>query len=218
MPQIFHRRSNTIARAGLLAAVLLVIFSGWGLHAVFWSPLVTKVDMPQTQPVMFSHEHHVSGLGIDCRYCHSSVEKSSFAGLPPTETCMTCHSQLWTQAPILQPVRESRTTHAPIRWNRVHDLPDFVFFDHSIHVQKGVGCSSCHGRVDRMPLVSKDQTLYMKWCLECHREPEKFVRAKARVFDMTWKPLADQTVTGTELVRQNHIQTSKLSDCSVCHR
>ena len=218
MPQIFHRRSNTIARVSILAAVLVIIFSGWGLHAVFWSPVVTKVDMPQTQPVMFSHEHHVGGLGIDCRYCHTSVEKSSFAGIPPTETCMTCHSQLWTQAPILQPVRESLTSRAPIRWNRVHDLPDFVFFDHSIHVQKGIGCSTCHGRVDRMPLVMKDQTLYMKWCLDCHREPENFLRAKDQVFNMNWAPPPDQPLSGKTLAKQNHIDSSRLSDCNVCHR
>ena len=218
MPQIFHRRSNTLARATVLGVVLLIVFSAWGLHAVFWSPLVTRVDMPQAQPVMFSHEHHVGGLGIDCRYCHTSVEKSSFAGMPPTETCMTCHSQLWTQAPLLAPVRESLASHQPIRWNRVHDLPDFVYFDHSIHVQKGVGCSYCHGRVDRMPLVRKDQTLYMKWCLECHRQPEKFVRPKSDVFNMAWTSPADQLPAGRKLVNQNHIQSSKLSDCSVCHR
>src|SRR3954471_7187909 len=218
MPQIFHRRSNTLARATVLGIVLLIVFSAWGLHAVFWSPLVTRVDMPQTQPVMFSHEHHVGGLGIDCRYCHTSVEKSAFAGMPPTETCMTCHSQLWTQAPLLAPVRESLATHQPIQWNRVHDLPDFVYFDHSIHVQKGVGCSSCHGRVDRMPLVWKDQTLYMKWCLECHRQPEKFVRPRTEVFNMAWSAPADQLPVGRKLLNQNHIQSWKLSDCSICHR
>lgn len=218
MGQIFHRRSNTIARATVVGLVLLIILSGWALHAVFWSPIITGVNIPREQPVMFSHEHHYSGLGIDCRYCHTSVENSSFAGIPPTETCMTCHSQVWTDAPILEPVRQSLARRQPLTWNRVHDLPDFVFFEHSIHVQKGVGCSTCHGRVDQMPLVWKDQTLYMKWCLDCHREPEKFVRPRDQVFNMAWTPPADQLEQGRKLVQQNHIRSWKLSECSVCHR
>ncbi|MDB6033692.1 MAG: hypothetical protein JWM16_4030 [Verrucomicrobiales bacterium] len=218
MPQIFKRKYNTIARATVVGMMLLLCLSGWALHTVFWSPLVTKVAMPQEQPVMFSHQHHYSGLGIDCRYCHTSVEKSSFAGMPPTETCMTCHSQIWTDAPILEPVRQSLARRQPLQWNRVHDLPDFVYFEHSIHVQKGVGCSTCHGRVDRMPLVWKDQTLYMKWCLDCHRQPEKFVRPREQVFNMAWVPTPNQIADGRKLVEQNHIQSWRLSECNVCHR
>ena len=218
MPQIFRRRSNTIARATLAGVFLLIVLSGWGLHAVFWSPLVTKQRMPQEQPVMFSHQHHYSGLGIDCRYCHTSVESSSFAGIPPTETCMTCHSQIWKEAPLLEPVRQSLATGQPLQWNRVHDLPDFVYFEHSIHVQKGVGCSTCHGRVDQMPLVWKEQSLYMKWCLDCHRQPEKFVRLREGVFNMKWEPKATQWAQGKKLIQENHIASWRLSDCNVCHR
>ena len=146
----------------------------------------------------FSHEHHVRGLGIDCRYCHTSVEKSSFAGIPPTETCMTCHSQIWTDSPMLEPVRTSLRTNTPIRWNRVHDLPDYVYFNHGIHVQKGVGCVSCHGRVDQMPLTWKAEPMTMEWCLSCHRNPEKHLRPREEVFNMDWVPPEDQVDAGPE--------------------
>jgi hypothetical protein len=138
------------------------------------------VEVPREQPVPFSHKHHVSGLGIDCRYRHTSVEKSAFAGIPPTDTCMTCHSQLWTDAPLLAPVRESLARHQPMQWNRVHDLPDFVFFNHSIHVRQGIGCATCHGPVDRMPLTWQQNTLFMKWCLDCHKDPAQFIGRGAR--------------------------------------
>src|SRR5581483_278896 len=149
VPQIFHRKSNSIAPAIIIAALLLVSLAGWALHAGYWSPYTTLVDVPLEQVVPFSHKHHVSGLGIDCRYCHTSVETSAFAGIPPTETCMTCHSQIWTQAPILAPVRDSLGKQEHLEWQRVHDLPDFVFFNHSIHVAKGIGCATCHGPVDQ---------------------------------------------------------------------
>src|ERR1043166_1959203 len=153
MGQIFHRSSHPIAPARLFGVVLAVTLLGWGLHAVYWSPFTTQVDVPLQQPVPFSHQHHVSGLGIDCRYCHTSVEKAAFAGMPSTEICMTCHSRVWVDAPMLAPVRQSLATQTPLQWNRVHDLPDFVFFNHSIHVNKGIGCSSCHGEGDQMPLM-----------------------------------------------------------------
>ena len=146
------------------------------------------MDIPFQQPVPFSHKHHVSDDGIDCRYCHTSVEKSSFAGLPPTETCMTCHSQIWTDSPMLAPVRASFATNTPLKWNRVHDLPGYVYFNHSIHVAKGIGCSTCHGRVDQMPLTRKTETLYMKWCLDCHRNPQKYIRPRDKIYDMAWQP------------------------------
>jgi hypothetical protein len=218
MAQIFQRPSNTIARASIFGFILLLILCGWGLHAVYWSPFETRVDLPLPQPVPFSHQHHVGGLGIDCRYCHTSVETSAFAGMPQTETCMTCHSRVWTDAPMLAPVRASLVTQTPLQWNRVNDLPDFVFFNHSIHVNKGIGCSTCHGAVDRMPLTWKANTLYMKWCLDCHREPERFVRPKSEVFNMDWQPSSRQSAEGQKLVQENHIQKQQLTDCGICHR
>src|SRR3712207_1279699 len=173
---LFHPSTNTISRVsifgGLFFIAALVVVAG-NLNA---SPYLTNVDVAIEQPVPFSHEHHVSGLGIGCLYCHTSVEQSAFAGIPPTETCMTCHSQIWVNAPMLEPVRQSFATGEPLEWNRVHDLPDHVYFNHSIHVQKGVGCATCHGRVDQMPLTWKAQPMTMGWCLSCHREPERFAR------------------------------------------
>lgn len=218
MPQIFHRRSNTVARASILAAVLFTVIAGWTLNAVFWSPYTTLVNVPLSQPIPFSHEHHAGGLGIDCRYCHTSVEKSAFAGMPPTETCMTCHSQLYNTAPILAPARGSLATGTPLKWNRVNYVPDFVFFNHSIHVNKGIGCSSCHGPVDRMPLVWKEQTLYMKFCLSCHDHPGEFIRPSNEVYNLHWRPPANQSAQGEELLKQYHVNTAQLSDCSMCHR
>jgi Cytochrome c7 and related cytochrome c len=168
--------------------------------------------------VPFSHKHHVEDDGIDCRYCHTSVEKSGFAGIPSTEICMTCHSQLWTQAPVLAPVRESLATGRRLRWTRVHDLPDFVFFDHSIHIAKGIGCSTCHGRVDQMPLTSKQEPLYMKWCVDCHSDPAQFVRPQNQVFDMAWQPAATQSADGSRLLREYHVNPVTMRDCGTCHR
>jgi tRNA(His) 5'-end guanylyltransferase len=157
--------------------------------------------------------------GIDCRYCHQSVETSSFADIPPTETCMTCHSQIWNQSPVLEPVRESFRTGQPIQWNRVNDLPDYVYFNHSIHIAKGVGCETCHGRVDQMPLTWKANTLYMEFCLNCHRHPEQYVRPKDQVFTMGYKPAIDQAILGPQLVKEYNIQSpSRLDDCYICHR
>jgi Cytochrome c7 and related cytochrome c len=218
MPQIFHRRSNTIARVSIIGVVVLIILSGWGLYASFWSPYMTKVNVPIEQPVPFSHEHHYGGLGIDCRYCHTSVETSSFAGIPPTETCMTCHSQLYTDQPILAPVRQSLATDTPMQWKRVNDVPDFVFFNHSIHINKGIGCSTCHGPVQKMPLMWKANTLYMKWCLDCHRDPAKFIRPREEVFNMNWIPPVDQRAEGRKLVKDYHVNARQLTDCSMCHR
>ncbi len=218
MGQIFHRRTNTVARASVAALVLLVAALWWTLNALEWSPFATRVRVPRDQPVPFSHQHHVAGLGIDCRYCHASVETSAFAGMPPTETCMTCHSQVWTDAPMLQPVRNSLAHSTPLHWTRVNDLPEFVFFDHSIHVRQGVGCSTCHGRVDRMPLTWKAHSLYMKWCLECHKDPARFVRPRSEIFNMNWAPPENQAVTGRALVKEYNIRTEQLTDCGICHR
>ncbi len=218
MPQIFRPHSNTIARFSIFAVIILISLSGWALHAIYWSPYTTLVNVPIPQPVPFSHKHHVGELGIDCRYCHTSVETSAFAGLPPTETCMTCHSQLFTSAPLLAPVRQSLATGVPIHWKRVNYVPDFVYFNHSIHVSKGIGCYSCHGEVDKMPLSWKSQTLYMKFCLNCHNDPAKFIRPRDEVFNLKWQPPANQTDHGRELVKDYQVHTEQMKDCSMCHR
>lgn len=216
MAQLFPPWTNTIARVTIAGGVLGIGALGWATYAIAWSPYVTDVGRPREQSVPFSHEHHVAGLGIDCRYCHTSVEKSSFAGVPPTETCMTCHSQVWRDAPVLAPVRESWATGRRLHWTRVNDVPDYVYFNHSIHVKKGVACVSCHGRVDQMPLMWKAQSLYMKWCLECHRAPERHVQPGSEVFVM--KELSSDPVGGRELAHASGIPNRRLEDCSICHR
>ena len=216
MSQIFPKSANAAVRSTLFAVLTLVLFLGWVVFTLMRSSWVTKQSETVTQPIQFSHAHHVGGIGIDCRYCHTSVEKSSFAGIPPTKTCMNCHAQLWTDAPMLEPVRESYRTGKAIEWVRVHKVADFVYFNHSIHVKKGIGCVTCHGRVDQMPLTWRVNTLYMEWCLECHRNPERFVRPREQVFSMTWEPPKDQLALGKKLVADYKIQ--RLESCSVCHR
>jgi hypothetical protein len=158
-------------------------------------------------------------MGIDCRYCHTTVERTAFANVPSTKTCMNCHSQIWAVSPELEPVRASLRTGTSIEWVRVHDLPDFVYFNHSIHVAKGIGCETCHGRVDRMPLVAQAANLQMDWCLECHRNPERYVRPREEVFTMGWEPAGDQVALGRKLVREYGIRgPSALTSCSTCHR
>lgn len=181
---------------------------------------MTDVNVAREQPVPFSHLHHVRQLGIECRYCHTSVEDSSFAGIPPTETCMTCHSQVWTESVMLEPVRTSFSSGLPLQWNRVNNVADFVYFNHSIHVSKGIGCESCHGDVDRMPLMWKAETLQMEWCLQCHRQPEQFIRPVAEVFAIDYEMPAnhEQLVMGQELVAEYGIEVGRLDDCSICHR
>jgi len=219
MAQLFSPRANIYFRVLIFGTVIIICGAGWVTSEIFWSPFTTYVDIPLNQPVPFSHQHHVAGLGIDCRYCHTSVEKSAFAGIPPTETCMTCHSQLWTQAPMLAPVRVSLATNVPLQWNRVHDLPDFTYFDHSIHIAKGVGCSTCHGRIDQMPITWRVQTLYMKWCIDCHRAPQNHLRPRSEIYDMAWQPPKNQRPLGEKLVAQYHVDvTGRLTNCSTCHR
>jgi Cytochrome c7 and related cytochrome c/Class III cytochrome C family len=215
MAQIFHPSTNTFSRVSIFGAVFALLALLWLLTAVTRSPYVTREGVARAQPVPFSHKHHVQGLGIDCRYCHTAVEDSAFAGLPPTKTCMTCHAQIWSESPMLEPVRSSFRTGQPIVWTRVHDLPDFVYFDHSIHIKKGMGCVTCHGQVNDMPLMWQMQSLHMEWCLECHRAPERFVRPRSQVFNMTWEAPSNGTL-GQQLVREYHIQ--KLTNCSICHR
>lgn len=212
--QVFHRSANAIAKGSIVGGIFLVGFAGWLAYQFNRSPYVTMQRVHVEQPVPFSHQHHVAGLGIDCRYCHTSVEESSFAGIPPVATCMNCHSQIWTNAPMLEPIREAYRSGIPVQWERVHRMADFVQFNHSIHVSKGIGCASCHGPVDKMQLMWQDSPLTMQWCLECHRNPEKFVRPRDKVFDMTWKA-DDQKTLGAQLVREYRIQSK--TNCSVCH-
>ena len=216
MAQIFHPSTNTLARFSIVGGLVLLGCIGWAGDAFYRSDHMTGVGVAPEQPVPFSHKHHVAGVGIDCRYCHTSVESQAFAGIPATETCMSCHSQIWADSPMLEPVRASFRTNQSIVWNKVHSLADYVYFNHSIHVNKGVGCSTCHGRVDLMPAVYKEQTLRMAWCLDCHRQPEKYVRPKDQVFNMEWKAPANQAELGARLVREYRIE--KLTDCWTCHR
>ena len=216
MSQIFHRSANTIARVSIFGAVFFIA----GLLGLFAqvnrSPWITDASVAREQPIQFSHERHVAGNGIDCRYCHTSVEDSSFAGIPPTKTCMNCHSQIWLTSPYLEIVRASFRDDKPLEWMRVHDLPDFVYFNHSVHVKKGVGCATCHGRVDRMPLMYQQATLQMEWCLDCHRHPEKYVRPREAVAQMDYQAPSNQIELGRKLVKEYQIQS--LTSCSTCHR
>ena len=195
MAQLFDRSSNALARASLVLSGLIVIALGVTLDQLQRSPWVTRQGQRAEQPVPFSHKHHVQGLGLQCQYCHTTVEKTSYAGIPPTKTCINCHAQIWTNAQLLQPVRDSWASGRSIPWIKVHDLPDFVYFNHSIHVNKGVGCASCHGRVDQMPLMYAQNTLQMEWCLDCHRNPAKNLRPTGEIYNMAWeKPATDRPV------------------------
>jgi NAD-dependent SIR2 family protein deacetylase len=218
MAQIFHRSTNSLSRVTIYAAVFIAAGLGWVLMSIDRSPYTTGEGVILEQPVPFSHEHHVSGLGIDCRYCHTSVETTAFAGIPPTATCMNCHKKIWNDSATLEPVRSSFRTGEPLRWSRVNDLPDFVYFNHSIHIAKGIGCVSCHGRVDKMPLMRQAASLKMEWCLDCHRHPEKALRPRAEVFDMAWTA-DDQIAQGTRLKQENLVRSARdLTSCSTCHR
>ena len=216
MPQIFHHSTNTLSKLSIFGALFLVLAALWALLEINRSPYVTRAGEAREQPVPFSHAHHVAGIGIDCRYCHTSVEVSATAGMPSTKTCMNCHTQIWNQSPMLEPVRESFRTDRSIEWVRVHDLPDFSYFDHSAHVNKGVGCSTCHGRVDQMPLMWQEASLQMEWCLECHRHPERYLRPRSEVFNIAYEPPSDQLALGRRLVQEYGVQTRL--GCSTCHR
>jgi hypothetical protein len=216
MAQIFHPRSGLYAKLAMLAAVVFLAATAFAWRSVTAEP--DSENEAVEQPVPFSHQHHVGEVGIDCRYCHATVETDAFAGMPPISTCMTCHSQLFTDQPPFGPLVESWRTGVPLRWNRVYDLPGFVYFDHSIHVAKGVGCVSCHGRVDRMPLMRRVAPLSMEWCLDCHRHPERFVRTRDEVFAMDDRKPGDDEALGMHLVDAYRIDRRRLTDCSVCHR
>lgn len=219
LPQIFHRSTNTLSRLSLFSALFLVALFLSVLAEIERSSYITEADVVREQPIQFSHKHHVEDDGIDCRYCHTSVEQSAFAGIPPTKTCMNCHSQIFAASPYLEPIRESFRTGKPIEWTRVHKLPEFVYFNHSIHVNKGVGCASCHGQVNLMPLVRQVASLQMEWCLDCHRHPERALRPREQVFNMRWQPPADQLEEGRRLAREYNIRSvEELTSCSTCHR
>jgi hypothetical protein len=219
MSQIFNRHANIYSRLSILAIVGFVAVLGAAIGLINVSGYNTNQDVFVEQPIQFSHAHHVGGEGFDCRYCHTSVEESAFANIPPTKTCMNCHSQIWAKAPILEPVRASFRDNTPLHWTRVHDLPDFVYFNHSIHVRKGVGCATCHGRVDQMPLVYQKASLQMSWCLDCHRNPANYVRPREQVFNMAWERPADDPGLGARLVKEYKIASvEQLTSCSTCHR
>ncbi len=230
--QIFHRSANVISRASIYAGIFTLAGVLWACIQFQRSPYVTYAGVARPQPVPFSHQHHVAGDGIDCRYCHTSVETSNFAGIPPTKTCMNCHSQIWTNADLLEPVRESFRSGKSLVWSRVNDLPDFVYFDHSIHINKGVGCNTCHGPVDRMPLMFNYASLQMEWCIECHRAPEKNLRPREQVFNMRYqqptrdlpvvvdeKSFTHQIDLGKYLVQKYNVRSvMDITSCSTCHR
>jgi hypothetical protein len=216
--QIFHPSTNTLSKLSIFGAIFIIAGIIWVVAQINRSSYATQAFVARPQPVQFSHKHHVGDDGIDCRHCHTSVETEAFAGIPSTKVCMNCHSQIWADSSILEPVRASFRTGRPIQWTRVHDLPDFVYFDHSIHVNKGVGCATCHGRVDLMPLTWQAASLQMEWCLECHRRPERYIRPREYVFRMDWEP-QDQLHQGSELVKKYNIQSpAVLTSCSTCHR
>jgi Cytochrome c7 and related cytochrome c len=204
MAQVFDRTSNALARASLVLTALIVIALGVGLNSLQRSPWVTRQGQRADQPVPFSHKHHVEGLGLQCQYCHQQVEKAAYAGIPPTKTCMNCHAQIWTNAALLEPVRNSWATGESIKWIRVHDLPDYVYFNHEIHVNKGIGCASCHGRVDEMPLMYQENSLQMEWCLNCHRNPGVNLRPTSEIYNMAWSgPSSDSPVWCAETKNTN---------------
>lgn len=220
MTQLFSAKSDTYLRVALLTGPLFMLGLIFVASEHCEPDYITRRGWAPAQPVPFSHEHHAGSMGIDCRYCHSSAEVSPSAGIPPTHTCMTCHSQVWSDAQMLEPVRESFAQDKPIRWNRVYKLPEFVHFRHQNHVAAGVGCQSCHGRVDQMPLTSQAVSLKMKWCLDCHRDPAPHLRPPAEVFNMNWEPPDDpgaRESLAVELMSARRINTDILTDCSTCH-
>jgi hypothetical protein len=219
MSQVFHKSANSLARASIVAMLVVGAVVTGILLELPRSDYITRRHVARIQPLQFSHAHHVGGMGFDCRYCHTSVDQSAFAGIPPTKTCMNCHSQIFVDSPFLEPVRASFRTNTPLTWVRVNDLPDFVYFNHAIHVNQGVGCATCHGPVDKMPLMYTAETLQMEWCLGCHRQPERYLRPRDQVFNMNYQPPADQLELGRRLVNDYHIPSvHQLTSCSTCHR
>jgi hypothetical protein len=217
MSQIFKSSANSTARVSIILALALLAGGGGALFQLIAnSSYATRQGDAREQPIPFSHAHHVGSMGIDCRYCHTSVENSDFSVVPPTKTCMNCHSQIWIDSPTLEPVRESFRTNSSIRWTKVYDLPDYVYFNHSIHVKKGVGCETCHGRIDTQALTWQQPSLQMRWCLDCHRNPENYLRPRDQITTMGYTPSEPQAELGARLVKEYHVQ--KLETCWTCHR
>ncbi|MBX5480498.1 MAG: cytochrome c3 family protein [Myxococcaceae bacterium] len=216
MAAIFHHRANAVFRVVLVLLFGTPAVAVAGLMLLGRSPLGTQEQTPRSQPVQFDHRHHAGDEGIDCRYCHDGAERSAIAGVPASDKCMGCHAQVWNQSDKLALVRRSYFEDRPIRWVRVNQVPDFVFFDHSVHVHKGVGCVTCHGRVDRMPLVAKATPLNMGWCLDCHRDPAPHLRPREQIASMTWTPEGDPRALGEKLMREYGVRTR--TTCTTCHR
>lgn len=219
MAQLFKPGANNIAKACLALAVILAGCVFYAYTQIARSSYLTNQYLQRPQPVQFSHRHHVGDDGIDCRYCHTSVESGASAGIPPTQTCMNCHNQLYLDSPYLEPVRASYRDNKPIKWERVHDLPGYAYFNHSIHIAKGVGCSTCHGQIDNMPSVYQENSLQMEWCLSCHRNPEQFIRPKDEIYNMKWKDSNLTSQQREELKVDYKIRSRELlTSCSTCHR
>jgi len=215
MAQLFTKRANIVPLYLLLTVTVVIIlvigaFSYWG------SPYYTDVGYQPQQPVPYSHKFHVGELGMDCRYCHSAVDKSPVAGIPPTQTCMNCHVMVKPDSDSLKVVMDSWNNNKPIQWIRVHKSPDYVYFDHSAHVNVGVGCKSCHGRIDRMDIVMQTEPLSMNWCLECHRNPELHLRPVSEITNMEWIPEADHQQFVQQMIQDLNITPP--TDCQGCHR
>ena len=219
MSQLFPPRSNVLSKISIVAIVLLLAIVAGGLAWYTHSPTFTKVGVKIPQPVQFPHNLHIAVLELNCRYCHVGVDQTSFADVPPTETCMTCHSQILLTSPALQPIRDSYANGTPVQWNRVNRLPDYVYFDHQIHVDKGVGCETCHGRMDQEGTAVRAKFFYMSTCVECHSDPAKYIRPQANIYDMGYTPSQPQAVLGAQLVKEYNIMPpSQLTNCSICHR
>lgn len=218
--QIFRPRANTVFKVSAFGVLYVVALLVWSLAILDRSNYTRRVNEPIAQPIPYSHELHAGSLGMDCRYCHTAVENSAFANVPPLETCMACHNQVKANSLLVQPLKEASQTGKPFEWTRVHDLPDFVYFNHSIHVNKGVGCSTCHGRIDKMPTVWRVKDLTMGWCLDCHRAPENYLRPREEVFNMEWQPPAEQVALGRQLMQKYNVPSGRLvlTHCNICHR
>jgi hypothetical protein len=219
MSALFKPSANFIARFSLIAVASVLGGGLLGLWGYFRTPYAQGLQEEIAQPVLFDHRHHVVDDLIDCRYCHFNAERGASAGIPSTEMCLNCHSQIWNKSPKLEPVRRSYFTGTPIEWNRVHQLPDFTYFNHSIHVNKGIGCATCHGRIDQMAAVTKVASLQMSWCLECHRNPAPNLRPRDQITSMTWQPPADPAAArllASDLTKSYDVN-SRVS-CTTCHR
>lgn len=247
MAQLFKPSANNVAKLSLIMGAALPLSLFYAGSTASRSPANTKVNVPIDQPIPFSHKHHVFELGIDCRYCHTGVETSAVAGVPPTETCMSCHSQIWTNNPLLKPLRDSYADGTPLKWSKVAKVPEFVFFNHSIHIQRGINCNQCHGPVQEMQITMKGKPFWMSWCLECHKEPERFLykdeanpsmSPKEQVFELyrkysrgdklttreyslikgfDYQPSAEEIERGKELAKDRKVDKDQIQDCSICH-